>query len=428
MNVNLDSEKAIYHSTTHRYLLAVLIIALLSTAAYYTLQSALSDSDATAYVVNLSGRQRMLSQHIALDAHRFYDTKLINMEPSSELLMLMTKNINDMGTANRQLSTGILSQTKTVDLSTPIRELYFGGINLYNRVNTYLEVAKKLRDSTDKSELRTYLERIDNTSEQLLKDLNTVVSQYQREGEDRLKAIEKLELFVWIATLIALILEVLFIFRPMVAQLVSSQKVQLHTLENLEEMVELRTLKLEIANKKLKELATQDPLTKLKNRLTLESDVEALIQASERNHVPFAFCMIDIDWFKKVNDTYGHPAGDEVLQEIAKLLKDETREYDHIYRAGGEEFVLILNRIRYDDAISMLEQLRQKVQEHRFNYSGQSIPLTISIGLYHSSQFNFPRVQDILRAADCALYIAKNNGRNCIHAVQHKDINNMTME
>lgn len=422
MEASLTSEKAIYRSTTRRYLLAVLIIALLSTSAYVTLQSALSGSDATAYIVNLSGRQRMLSQHIALDAHRFYQETFSNSGPDSEHVSRMKKNITDMGQANRQLSSGILTNSQTVNLSIPIREMYFGEMDLFSRVNHYLEVALKLQTSTDDEEKQAYLERIDSLSEQLLKDLDNVVKQYQIEGEERLATIEHLELVVWIATLMALFLEVLFIFRPMTALVASSQKSQARTLENLENMVELRTLKLEIANQKLKEIATNDPLTKLKNRLTFESDVESLIQASTRHHIPFALCIIDIDWFKKVNDTFGHPAGDRVLQELAALMKGATREYDHVYRVGGEEFILVLNRIQYQEAIARLETLRKKVEEYEFTHEGKPISITISAGLYHTSQFEFSRVQDIYRVTDCALYSAKSSGRNCIKTVKMEDI------
>ena len=180
-----------------------------------------------------------------------------------------------------------------------------------------------------------------------LLDLNKAVQQYQIEGENRLSRIEDLEVIVWIATLIALILEVIFIFKPMTNRLVASQKAQARTLENLEEIIEQRTQKLEIANKKLKELATRDPLTKLKNRLTLESDVEKIVKKSEQHQIPFALGVIDVDFFKSVNDTLGHTAGDYVLKELAGLMTNVTREYDHLYRAGGEEFVLLLNRTHF---------------------------------------------------------------------------------
>ncbi len=421
-------EKSIYRSISKRYLLAVLILALLSTAAYFTLRSALSGSDSTAYIVNLSGRQRMLSQHIALDAHRLYEKKLLNDELQSELISLMKRNINDMEEANRQLSSGLLSENRIIDLSTSIREMYFGKMDLHDRVGKYLNISKKLLSSTNNQEAFFNLRLIDSSSEQLLKDLNAVVNQYQLEGEARLNTIEKLELIVWITTLIVIFLEVLFIFRPMVSLIVEAQRAQTDTMDNLEEIVELRTIKLEMANQKLKEMAIHDPLTKLRNRLTLEADVESLMSTSELHNIPFAFCMIDIDWFKQVNDTYGHLAGDYVLKELALLLKNVIREYDHLYRAGGEEFVLVLNRVNFEEALAKLEELRKTVQEHCFNYKEQHIYLTISAGLYHSNQFALSRVHDVILTADNALYMAKKNGRNCIRKAKIDDFNSSTTD
>ena len=149
------------------------------------------------------------------------------------------------------------------------------------------------------------MEQIDQMSELLLVDLNKAVQQYQTEGEARLAFVEKLETAVWLITLLALTLEVLFIFRPMAVQVIESAQSEQKLLSSLQEQVELRTLKLEKANKKLHELATHDPLTGLKNRLTLESDVEQLIKLYQRHHQNFGLAMLDIDWFKKVNDTYG---------------------------------------------------------------------------------------------------------------------------
>jgi len=429
MTATHNSHESLFRSIRHRYLLGVLIIAFLSTTGYFTLQSALSDSDSTAYIVNLSGRQRMLSQHIALDAYRIYESRLNNGAPSEALVAQMKQNINDMETANLKLSSGLLSENWTVDLSNTTREMYFGEMKLYTRVDVYLKMAKQLLNSSNDQEARAYIDIINSSSEQLLTDLNAAVNQYQLEGEERLNIIESLELLVLLTTLVALILEVLFIFRPMVSIVDTSLRAQKDAMENLEEIVESRTLKLESINKKLKDIATQDPLTKLRNRLTLESDIETLIRLSEKHQVHFALCMIDIDHFKHVNDSYGHQAGDYILQELALLLKQETREYDHIYRAGGEEFVLVLNRIDFKEATDKLERIRLAIQQNTFIYGDNIIPLTISAGIYHSNQFVLSKVHDIFRIADTALYAAKHAGRNCIRIAQpEKDNISITKE
>ncbi|MBF0265261.1 MAG: diguanylate cyclase [Gammaproteobacteria bacterium] len=408
----------LYKSITRRYLLAVIILALLSSGAYYALQSAISDSESTAYIVNLSGRQRMLSQHIALDAHRLYKQKFIMFDEATELSQLMARHISDIDKANRQLSSGLLSENIKVDLSTEIRNMYFGTMGLSNRVNNYVALAYNILKSNDKDTVKELIENIDLVSEQLLKDLNKVVNQYQKEGEARLKQIVRLELFVWLTTLFALLFEILFIFRPMGKEVVESKKSEENVLSNLQDLVELRTLKLEQANEQLEQLAHHDSLTGLRNRLTMEYDIDSLIHVYQEHHIPLAVAMIDIDWFKKVNDTYGHQAGDFVLKELAGLFTRIIRDSDQIYRVGGEEFVLILNRIEKDETIIKLEEIRNQVLLHDFKFKDKLISLTISIGVYHTSLYPLDQVHDIIQAADSALYESKRNGRNCISLAQ----------
>ena len=131
-----------------------------------------------------------------------------------------------------------------------------------------------------------------------------------------------------------------------------------------------------------------------------------------RLHEPIALIMCDIDRFKSVNDKFGHQAGDSVLKEIAKLLKEEAREIDRVGRYGGEEFLLILSGTVLDAAVTFAERLREKVEGHTFSYTGGTLRRTISCGVAASPH---PRVKDqeaLLRAADDALYVAKETGRN----------------
>jgi diguanylate cyclase (GGDEF)-like protein len=133
---------------------------------------------------------------------------------------------------------------------------------------------------------------------------------------------------------------------------------------------------------------------------------------SIRLHEPIALIMCDIDKFKSVNDKYGHQAGDAVLKEIARLLKDEAREIDRVGRYGGEEFLLILSGTVLDAAVTFAERLREKVENHTFPYEGGTLRRTMSCGVAAAPH---PRVQDqeaLVRAADDALYVAKETGRN----------------
>jgi two-component system cell cycle response regulator len=407
-----DNQLTLYRSITRRYLLAVLIIAFLSGVAFYTLQSALSDSDSTAHIVNLSGRQRMLSQHIALDAHRLHKARFVRKQSIEEYQSQMARNISDMRDANRRLSSGVLSSDSIVNLSPTVRDMYFGEMDVHNRVIKYLEKATQILESDDSDLALESINWIDERSEQLLKDLNKIVNQYQLEGEGRLLFIEQLEVAVLLLTIIVLTMEVLFIFRPMAKEVIAARSSEARTLENLQDLVELRTIKLENSNKKLKELASHDPLTELRNRLAMEMDLERLIDQYRVHSSPFAVAMVDIDHFKVVNDNHGHPAGDHVLKLLSSLFKDGVRESDHVYRSGGEEFIIILHRLSLADASGKMEQLRINVSKHHFDWKGQAIPMTISLGLYHTELFDVATHHELMITVDEALYKSKNNGRN----------------
>ena len=170
--------------------------------------------------------------------------------------------------------------------------------------------------------------------------------------------------------------------------------------------------KLSEANEKLLRISLTDGLTGIDNRRCLEERLHEMWQHSMRLHEPIALIMCDIDKFKSVNDKFGHQAGDSVLKEIAKLLKDEAREIDRVGRYGGEEFLLILSGTVLDAAVTFAERLREKVEGHTFSYTGGTLRRTISCGVAASPH---PRVKDqeaLLRAADDALYVAKETGRN----------------
>jgi two-component system cell cycle response regulator len=166
------------------------------------------------------------------------------------------------------------------------------------------------------------------------------------------------------------------------------------------------------ANEKLRRISLTDGLTDIDNRRCLEDRLHEMWQHSLRLHEPIALIMCDIDKFKSVNDKFGHQAGDSVLKEVAKLLKEEAREIDRVGRYGGEEFLLILSGTVLDAAVTFAERLREKVEGHTFSYAGGTLRRTMSCGVAASPH---PRVKDqeaLLRAADDALYVAKETGRN----------------
>ena len=189
--------------------------------------------------------------------------------------------------------------------------------------------------------------------------------------------------------------------------------------------VELEANKKELskANAQLLEISLTDGLTKIDNRRALGERLHEMWEHSVRLHEPISVVMCDIDKFKSVNDNYGHQAGDAVLQQFARLLKDEAREIDRVGRYGGEEFLLILPGTVLDAAVTFAERLREKVASHTFLYTGGTLTRTMSCGVGASPH---PRVKDqegLLRAADDALYVAKETGRNRVVRFDSADFN-----
>ena len=132
-------------------------------------------------------------------------------------------------------------------------------------------------------------------------------------------------------------------------------------------------------NDKLLHISLTDGLTGVDNRRSLEQRLHEMFEHSLRLHEPISCVMCDIDHFKKVNDTYGHAAGDEVLKQFAEILKHEAREIDSVGRYGGEEFLLLLPGTVLDSAVTFAERLRQRVEEHTFSYEGGTLKRTVSL-------------------------------------------------
>ena len=158
-------------------------------------------------------------------------------------------------------------------------------------------------------------------------------------------------------------------------------------------------------------MSVLDGLTGLYNRRQFEIGLEQEYNRTKRHPSDFSLAILDIDFFKKVNDTYGHQYGDYVLKTVASLMKQAFRKTDLLYRYGGEELIMIMPETNIEGAIIPVQRLRRMIEEYDFDYNGVKAKVTASIGLtmnYH--EFNSPA--DILKSADEALYKAKESGRN----------------
>jgi diguanylate cyclase (GGDEF)-like protein len=160
-------------------------------------------------------------------------------------------------------------------------------------------------------------------------------------------------------------------------------------------------------HEKLKKLAIKDGLTGLYNHKFMEEIIGDAINRSRRSHTPLALLMIDVDFFKQVNDTFGHNAGDEVLLRLTRLLDSHKRSTDYLGRWGGDELILLLTDTNLVGASNLAEKLRLLVKNHSFPHSKQ---LTISLGASEYHEGDNPA--GFIARADAALYQAKRLGRN----------------
>ncbi len=169
------------------------------------------------------------------------------------------------------------------------------------------------------------------------------------------------------------------------------------------------------AHDRLREMALCDGLTGLKNHMTFQSQATEMLRRAERDQQPLTIVLIDIDHFKSVNDTYGHPFGDEVLKRVALTLERQVRDVDLVARYGGEEFSMVLHATDLDQALVSIERVRQSVENLTFSYEGEEVRVTISVGLacYPLDSREKDRLID---KADKALYQSKRNGRNQLTA------------
>jgi len=188
-------------------------------------------------------------------------------------------------------------------------------------------------------------------------------------------------------------------------------EIQTHMTEEVQKANQIIT-QLTQQVKSLEEKSNLDALTKVYNRHALSTYLDKVCSKKE---LPYSFHMLilDIDDFKKINDTYGHVAGDKVLIFIANILRKTLREGDKVFRYGGEEFIIILNRIDDKLCLKITNRLLELIRKNKLIYKGENLNVTMSIGTTKYKQNDIP--DTLIARADKALYTAKANGKNQIY-------------
>jgi diguanylate cyclase (GGDEF)-like protein len=200
-----------------------------------------------------------------------------------------------------------------------------------------------------------------------------------------------------------------------IARMVSESEARYEELEQRMLSLQRENLDLVVKNRMLSEVSSRDSLTGLYNRWFVIEKIDSEINRSLRHGSPMSLLMLDIDHFKRVNDTWGHGAGDQVLQAIGKLLRDSCRVYDVPGRYGGEEFCIVLPETKPDNTGIVAERIRSRLEATSLPCGDTSIVVTASIGI---AGMDTPETSALLSPAalidraDRALYSAKNRGRN----------------
>jgi len=184
----------------------------------------------------------------------------------------------------------------------------------------------------------------------------------------------------------------------------------------LESMVQERTSELRKAYHEIEHQAMHDSLTGLLSRRAVFSDLEQELSRTQRKSEPLSLIMADLDHFKSVNDTYGHQAGDAVLEEAAKRMHECVRPYDKIGRIGGEEFMIVLGDCNSSEGLEIAERIRKSIGDQFFEFAGNKITATVSIGVAATITNQTFEKELLISAADKALYKAKREGRNTVRA------------
>ena len=172
--------------------------------------------------------------------------------------------------------------------------------------------------------------------------------------------------------------------------------------------------KLKRTQSELKRLATTDSLTGLFNRRFFEDLAETEIKRSFRYKKPLTLLMLDLDFFKKINDSCGHKAGDHVLEEVSTIFQASIRDIDLLGRYGGEEFIMLFPESDQKTSIIAAERIRKNIENTNLSFNNKILTITVSIGISTLSNYSTESLDTLIQHADKALYKSKGTGRNRI--------------
>lgn len=319
---------------TYTYLAALALIALLAICSHYLVQGIITEQEATARIVNLAGRQRMLSQRITLFAGDIVNNK----ESSHKLAKEYQQSIEQMTQVHEALINGSKQLHIPSSSSQVVRAIFFKApVNLDQKVNHFLHLASTLTsDNISYTHQRALFNQLKFSAyHEMLQSLDTLVLRYQQESET---AIQQLQFYNRISLggmLLTLLLEAIFIFRPLLLNLYRREKQYVTLLQQKEQEI-ADHVRFQVFN---------DYLTKLPNRLAMLERIQTCIQLVNHNRSHLVVIAISLNRFSHINESLGHENGDRLLIELANRLNQfiEQKCYGFVGRIVADEFAMVID-------------------------------------------------------------------------------------
>ncbi len=491
-----------------RYIPAVISIVILLIAKQFIVQYQINQDSHLSKVVNLSGRQRMLSQRISKDAYALY----LNEDENKMNFYLneLKTSVDTWKKTNIDLREGNASDDLHRENSNEIIELFS---KIEGNHEAMLSASYDIIDMIEsrnysKSLILDKVNIIESNEGIFLEGMDKIVLQYDKESRDRIMFLGKTEMGLFLLTLTIILFEILHILLPAgfslstafeeiqesnetmlklfktahealfvvdqesmnvllmnkqaeklmninsinnksisIENIVKCKNIDYHNLieriktgeknENVELIIDVnenRRIDVLLSSKKinfykkaailiglfditvqkkaeevLKNLAITDELTGLYNRRYLEKRINEEIEYSDCHNESISIIILDLDHFKNVNDTWGHPIGDAVLKQTAEIAKNTIRKSDVMFRLGGEEFLVLMPRTTIGEALIVAERIRETIEKNPHPTVGK---FTASLGV--AEKLKFESFNRLYKRTDGALYKAKEKGRNCV--------------
>ena len=362
-SIQQGPEKKALRNLELAYALGLVAAAALLLAAQIAVQFMLGTLESDATTINISGRQRMLSQRIAKNVLQ------LRIQPRGPATDRVVANLeNDLARwqeAHRQLRSGFMGRRSTARTS-PAVQARFNDLERHFQMmvaTTEQIIASYRAGGAPSPEAAVRDATIAEHEGAFLKQMNGIVMAYEGEARNRVRRLRRVEVGLTVAVIAVILLQAFFVFRPLLRR--------------------MRTTVVELARSKqiAENLSLEDELTGIANRRKFEQELKREWHRAARVGSPVSVIMIDLDNFKRINDTAGHDAGDECLAKVGRLLASEMRRAtDLVARYGGDEFVVFLPDTDQQGAEAVADRLREKVDKLTISAANQ-VNVGISTGV-----------------------------------------------